>query len=93
MPFAVASAAEPVATDENRIAADEDQTVDEPKKQQHHNQDRLVKYLITLVTYPFTYLLIHQAAELEGLNALGASETRKKLDDFPEGLALVNLEK
>jgi hypothetical protein len=52
-----------------------------------------VSFLTTLVTYPFVYLLLARAARGEG--ALGGFmlDGRRRLEDFPEGRAIVDLER
>ncbi|KIZ03629.1 hypothetical protein MNEG_4329 [Monoraphidium neglectum] len=53
----------------------------------------MVSFLTTLVTYPFVYLLLARAARGEG--ALGGFmlDGRRRLEDFPEGRAIVDLER
>jgi len=54
---------------------------------------------VTLVTYPFVYLLVTRAARGEGGASPGVTgsghllDGRRKLEDFPEGKAIVSLER
>lgn len=54
-------------------------------------------FLVTLVTYPFAFLLAQAAAAAEGASraAVGGAviDTRKRLQDFPEGAAIADLER
>lgn len=67
----------------------------------HHPQqrsDRLVAFLSTLVTYPFMFLLTKEAAAASASQMSGVAgglgiDTRKRLADFPEGAALLELER
>jgi hypothetical protein len=58
-----------------------------------------VAFLVTLVTYPFVYLLLLRAARGEGggepAPAGGAllQDGKRRLEDFPEGRAIVALER
>lgn len=65
---------------------------------QQQRSDRLVAFLATLVTYPFMFLLTKRAAAVSAVQMAGVSggmgiDTRKRLADFPEGAALVELER
>lgn len=69
-----------------------------PKIVQQQRSDRLVAFLATLVTYPFMFLLTKSAtaASLSRISAVmggGGIDTRKRLADFPEGGALLELER
>lgn len=60
--------------------------------------DRLVSFLATLVTYPCMFLLTKSAAavsssQMAGVRGGGGIDTRKRLADFPEGAALLELER
>jgi hypothetical protein len=65
---------------------------------QQQRSDRLVAFLATLVTYPFMFLLTKRAAAVSAVQMAGVSggmgiDTRKRLADFPEGAALLELER
>lgn len=65
---------------------------------QQQRSDRLVAFLATLVTYPFMFLLTKRAAaigisQLSAVGGGGGIDTRKRLADFPEGAALLGLER
>lgn len=65
---------------------------------QQQRSDRLVAFLATLVTYPFIFLLTKRAAAVSVSQMAGVSggmgiDTRKRLADFPEGAALLELER
>lgn len=60
--------------------------------------DRLVAFLSTLVTYPFMFLLTKEAAAASASQMSGVAgglgiDTRKRLADFHEGAALLELER
>lgn len=64
---------------------------------QQQRSDRLVAFLATLVTYPFIFLLTKTAsaasvAQMSGVKGGGGIDTRKRLADFPEGAALLELD-
>ncbi len=67
----------------------------EPEPIQPKVQDRLVRYLVTLVTYPYIYLLLAHTAEQQGAPAAAAGllENRHHLTDFAESRALINFER
>jgi hypothetical protein len=58
-----------------------------------------VTFLVTLVTYPFVYLLLTSAARGEGGGAPAPAggappaDGKRRLEDFPEGRAIVALER
>eukprot|EP00775_Hariotina_reticulata_P008232 gene8232-8422_t len=62
----------------------------------NQHSDRTVMFLVTLVTYPFMFLLMQTAADAgtKGLAGVGGGsiDTRQRLSDFPEGAALADLE-
>lgn len=65
---------------------------------QQQRSDRLVAFLATLVTYPLMFLLTKRAAAVSAVQMAGISggmgiDTRKRLADFPEGAALLELER
>lgn len=65
---------------------------------QQQRSDRLVAFLATLVTYPFMFLLTKRAAavsvsQMSGVSGGMGIDTRKRLADFPEGAALLELER
>eukprot|EP00879_Flechtneria_rotunda_P004696 GHRR01004960.1.p1 GENE.GHRR01004960.1~~GHRR01004960.1.p1 ORF type:complete len:884 (+),score=323.86 GHRR01004960.1:843-3494(+) len=62
----------------------------------HQHPDRMVMFLTTLVTYPFMFLMTQAAAAASAVNIAGVGgggiDTRKRLEDFPEGAAIADLE-
>jgi hypothetical protein len=65
---------------------------------QQQRSDRLVTFLATLVTHPFMFLLTKRAAaismsQMSAVGGGGGIDTRKRLADFPEGAALLELER
>jgi hypothetical protein len=65
---------------------------------QQQRSDRLVAFLVTLVSYPVMYLLTKRATavsvnQMSGVGGAGGIDTRNRLADFPEGAALLELER
>lgn len=63
----------------------------------HQHKDRMVMFLVTLVTYPFAFLMTQAAATAGAVSRAavggGVIDTRKRLQDFPEGAAIADLER
>jgi hypothetical protein len=69
-----------------------------PPPTQQQRSDRLVAFLSTLVVYPVAFLMAQAAAtagasRIGGVASGGGIDTRARLSDFPEGRALLDIER